>query len=151
MGIYVKIITLMEETGVVKSIDGPRAVVSVVRKSSCEHCTAGTCHLSAEGAEIEAINQVAAQVGQRVRVELQSYSYVKGSIAFYGVPTVALIAGAVLGREFLSPLIPGIDPEGASAISAFVMFALSFFAVKLWGRRAGKSTGYQPVITEILK
>ena len=69
----------MEEIGVVKSIDGFMAIVSVERKSACEQCAAG-CKITDSGAEIEAVNRAKATIGQRVRVELRPYSYLKGTV-----------------------------------------------------------------------
>lgn len=140
----------MEETGTVFSIDGPHAIVRVQRKSACEHCTAGTCNTAGEQVTIEAINAVDAKVGQRVKVTIKPIAYIKGSLMFYGIPTLALIAGAVIGKEYLAAHFPGINPEGMSAITAFALFALSFILVKLATKRAEKNVRYQPVIEEIL-
>ncbi|MEJ2314402.1 MAG: SoxR reducing system RseC family protein [Nitrospirota bacterium] len=140
----------MEEVGSVKSIQGPLATVVVAKKSACEHCTAGTCTIKGGGAEIEALNEAGAKVGQRVRVELQAYSYVKGSIMIYGLPAVALIAGAIAGKELVGARW-GLDSDLVSAIFAFGAFALSFIVVKLWSKGAEKSTGYRPVVKEILE
>lgn len=140
----------MEEIGVVRSIDGVFAKVSVPKKSMCEHCTAGTCHMTDEGAEIEALNAARAQVGQRVRVALKPISYLKGSLMLYGLPAVALIAGAIAGKEYLSRFFRGTDPDGVAALAAFGAFALSFIVIKLWSRRAEKKVQYKPVIEEIL-
>lgn len=139
----------MEETGVVKSIQGPFSVVLVTKKSACEHCTAGTCHLSDDGAELEALNEAGAQVGQRVRVILRPMDYVKGSMMVYGIPALALIIGAIVGKEYGPRIIP-LDADLVSAIFAFGSLGLSLLLVKLWLRSAEKETKYRPVITEIL-
>lgn len=139
----------MEETGVVKSTQGPFAVVAIQRKSFCDQCKAGACHLTDGGAELEALNNVGAKVGSRVRVVLKPYSYLKGSVIVYGLPALALIAGAVIGREVAAPL--GYkDPETISAVLAFGALALSFLFVKLWSIKADKKMQYKPVIEEIL-
>ena len=141
----------MEEIGIVSSIDGPHAIVMVERKSACEHCTAGTCKTAGEQVSLEAINEAGAKVGQRVRVSLRALAYVKGSLMFYGIPTVALIAGAVIGKEFVAErYLTGMSPDGASALTAFALFALSFIVVKLITRRVEKNVRYQPIVEEIL-
>jgi sigma-E factor negative regulatory protein RseC len=141
----------MEEIGVVMSVEGPMAKVLVERKSACDKCTAGTCSLTGGGAELQALNEVQAEVGQKVRVALKSYTYVKGSMLLYGLPALSLIAGAVLGKEYFSTWFEGTDPDAVSAIAAFGFFALSFIVVKLWSRSAEKKVKYTPVIEEILK
>jgi sigma-E factor negative regulatory protein RseC len=140
----------MEEIGSVKSIQGPMATVTVTKKSACEHCTAGTCHLADEGAELEALNEAQAAVGQKVRVELQAYSYLKGSMMVYGLPALALVVGAVLGKE-LMPRYMSLDSDLLSAIFGFGAFGLSLVLVKIWSSRAEKETKYRPVIKEIIE
>ena len=107
----------MEEIGIVSSIDGPHAIVMVERKSACEHCTAGTCKTAGEQVSLEAINEAGAVLGQRVRVSIRGYTYVSGSMFFYGVPALALIAGALLGLGVCSEMLPGKDPEAVAAVS----------------------------------
>lgn len=141
----------MEEIGVVKSIEGPLAKVAVAKKGICDKCTQGTCHLTDEGAEIDALNNVRAVVGQRVRVVLKPYSYLKGTLIVYGIPAAALVIGAVLGKEVFARYLISIKPDTVSAIFAFGAFALSLVIVKLWSRIAEKKVEYRPVIEEILK
>ena len=140
----------MEEIGVVKSVDGVMAVVSVERKSACEQCKAG-CKVTDSGAELEAINLAKAKIGQKVRVELKPYSYLKGSSIVYGLPALALIIGAVVGKEFFSGLFQSLDPDIVSAIFGFGAFILAFVIVKVWSMRIEKKTEYKPVIEEVLE
>ncbi|MEW6001731.1 MAG: SoxR reducing system RseC family protein [Nitrospirota bacterium] len=139
----------MEEIGVIKSIEGMTAMVSVPKKSVCEGCTAGTCKPSEQSMEIEALNLIKAQVGQRVRVVMKPYTYLKGSLIVYGIPAVALVTGAVLGKEFFSSYFES-DPDIISAIFGFCAFAISFVAIKLWSRKVEKKVELKPVIEEIL-
>ncbi len=139
----------MEEVGSVKSIQGPMATVVVTKKSMCEHCTAGTCSMTEGGAELEALNEAGAGVGQKVRVELKAYSYLKGSMIIYGLPALMLIIGAVVGKE-IGPRFMGLDSDLVSAIFAFGAFAFSIVLVKLWSMKAEKKTEYRPVIKEII-
>jgi sigma-E factor negative regulatory protein RseC len=142
----------MEEIGVVNTVEGHIAKVAVAKKSMCEHCTAGTCHMTDEGAELEALNNAGARAGQRVRVVMRPYTYLKGSLVVYGLPAIALVIGAVAGKELgSSGVIRGMDPELLSALFAFGFFAVSFFFIKLWSSRAEKKTKYTPIIEEILK
>lgn len=139
----------MDEIGVVKNIDGIMAVVSVERRSACEQCKAG-CKITDSGAEIEAVNQAKARVGQKVRVVLRPYSYLKGSVIAYGLPALALIIGAVIGKELFSGFMPFLDPDVVSALFGFGGLIICLVIVKLWSARAEKRTEYKPVIEEIL-
>ena len=140
----------MEETGIVRSVSGVMATVFVEKKSVCDQCQAG-CPMTESGAEIEAINQAKAKVGEKVRVVMKPYTYLKGSVLVYGVPALALVIGAVAGKEFLGRFLPHIDPDTSSAIFGFGAFILSFAFIKYWISKAEKKTEYKPVIEEILK
>ncbi|MEW6213590.1 MAG: SoxR reducing system RseC family protein [Nitrospirota bacterium] len=139
----------MEEIGVIKSIEGVIARVSVPRKSACDGCTVGICKPDEQSMEIEALNPVKARVGQRVKVVMKPYTYLKGSLIVYGIPAIALITGAVLGKEIFSYYF-NIDPDIVSAIFGFGAFAISFIAIKLWSRKIEKRVELKPVIEEIL-
>ena len=149
-GNYVTIVSLMEEVGIVTEIEGITAHILVERKSACEHCTVGTCKISSDGANLKAINEAGAKAGQKVRVAIKDLTYVSGSFFFYGVPTFALIAGALLGLGVFSGMFPDKDPEAVAAVSAFVCMALSLVVVKLWSRKAERKSVYQPVVVEVL-
>ena len=140
----------MEEIGVVKSTSGVLAIVSVERKSACEQCTGG-CRITDAGAELEAINRAKAMKGQKVRVVLRPYSYLKGSMIAYGLPALALVLGAVAGKEFFSRVFYPLDPDIVSAIFGFGAFFLAFIAVKIWSVRIEREASYKPVIEEILE
>ncbi|MCE5194625.1 MAG: SoxR reducing system RseC family protein [Nitrospiraceae bacterium] len=140
----------MEEIGIVKSIDGVLAKVSVPKKSICEGCTAGTCKPDAQTMEIDAVNKVNASIGQKVRVVINSYTYLGGSIIVYGLPAIALIAGAIIGKDVVSPKMSDMNSDLVSAIFGFGAFLLSFIVIKLWSMKAEKKTESRPVIEEIL-
>ncbi len=143
----------MEEIGVVIKTIGRLAMVSVEKpKSACEHCTMGTCHMSSDKdkQELEALNFVGAREGQKVKVVLKPMSYMKGSLIVYGLPVLALILGAIIGKQLALSSLKGHDPDSISAIFAFGAFALSFLIVKIWSSRAEKKLEYKPIIEEIL-
>ena len=104
----------MDEVGVVTKVEGVKAHVLVARKSACEHCTAGACRLSDDGAVIEALNEAGAAVGQRVRVNKREYTYVSASLFYYGVPAMALLAGAIAGLNVLRTRKGSLLPRGSS-------------------------------------
>lgn len=140
---------MVEEIGTVKSIDGVMATVEVVRKSMCDGCTAA-CREEDELMEIDALNEAGAEVGQTVKVSVKSLTYLKGTMIVYALPALALVLGAVIGKNVMSKVFPHADPDILSAIFGFGAFGLSFAAVKVWTGMASRKTGSQPVIEEIL-
>ncbi|MEJ2695197.1 MAG: SoxR reducing system RseC family protein [Candidatus Sulfobium sp.] len=141
---------MVEEVGTVKSIDGVVATVEVPRKSMCDGCTAG-CKQEDQCMEIEALNQAGARVGETVRVSVKSLTYLKGTVIVYGLPALALVLGAVIGKNVMSRVFPHADPDILSAVFGFGAFALSFVAVKVWTGVSSRKTESKPVIEEILK
>ncbi|MBM4128969.1 MAG: SoxR reducing system RseC family protein, partial [Nitrospira sp.] len=73
----------------------------------------------------------------------------KESFIVYGIPALAIIGGALIGR-LLSDYFKEIDTDLLSALFGFGAFAIALFAVKLWSKRAEKKVEYKPVIEEIL-
>ena len=142
---------MMEEIGTVQKTEGILAEVLVERRSICDKCTEGKCILTEGGAVIEAVNEAKAEVGQRVRVVFRPYSYLKGSIIIYGIPALALIIGAVFGKEVLSRIVGNFDPDLLSAISGFGLFIIAFVLVRLITSRMERKTEYKPVIEEIIQ
>ncbi|MDA8389063.1 MAG: SoxR reducing system RseC family protein [Nitrospiraceae bacterium] len=141
----------MEEIGVVIKTLGRLATVSIPKpKGICEQCTMGGCNISGEGSEIEALNLAGAKEGQKVKVSMKAFSYTKGSLIVYGLPVLALILGAVIGKELALSHFKGSDPESVSAIFAFAAFGISFLLIKIWTSKAEKKQEYKPVIEEIL-
>jgi len=141
---------MIEEIGIVSSTDGPTAVVNVPKKSTCDGCTAGTCTAGERSMEIVAENKAGAKPGQKVKVVVQSYVYLKGTAIIYGLPALALVMGAVLGKEVMSVFLPWIDADLVSAIFGFGFLALSFLGVKQWANRKSGKKESRPVIEEIL-
>ncbi len=116
----------MDEIGVVKSTEGDIAKVIVERKSVCDQCEQNTCLITDKGAEIEAINYINAKEGQKVKIAMKPYTYLKGTILIYGVPVIALIIGAIFGKGFLTQVFTDFDPDVLSAISGFSALIASF-------------------------
>jgi sigma-E factor negative regulatory protein RseC len=141
----------VEEIGVVKEIHGSTALVVVRKQGVCDKCSAGSvCRVTGEGAEIEALNSAQARKGDTVRVFFRPYTYLKGSLLVYGVPGLALILGAVIGKEYVAGFLPQIDPEIVSAMCGFGLLAAAFVLVKLFIRRIETGKKFTPIIEEII-
>ena len=141
----------MEECGVVTSINGHIARVRVQRTPMCQKCSGGICSASEGGMEIEAINKPGAHEGQRVLIEMPS-GHIKGALIAYGIPVLALIVGAVIGKDVFAAYFPGRDPEMVSAVTGFGLLILALLLVKLWSVFLHKPDDVQlPVIKQIVE
>ena len=141
---------MVEEVGVVTSVDGLTARVNVPKKSACEGCTAGVCMTGEQSMEIVALNKAGAIAGQKVKVSIRSNVYMKSAMIIYGIPALALVLGAVFGKEVMPGFFIGKDPDVLSAVFGFGFLGLSFVIVKIWAGRKTNKTESSPVIEEIL-
>lgn len=143
----------MQEVGTVKEIRGQRALIVVQKKSGCESCPgASLCNtLDNNQGGIEAINQLGAKVGDNVRIEFRSFSFLKGTVFVYLVPALFLVIGAVIGKNIISSFFPTRDPEAVSALTGFVLFSLSFLFVRFLLKRFSLMPKNTPVIIEIIR
>lgn len=142
----------MEEIGIVKEIIGTKAMVIVERQGGCESCPGGSVCKNMGGGEsaIEAVNQANARLGDTVRIVFKPYTYIKGAVFVYGIPALMLIIGAVIGKEYISKIFPGMEPDLLSAVSGFVLFIFSFLVMKFISKRYEGKKEYMPVIEEIV-
>ena len=143
----------MLETGIVKELIGPKAIVTVQKQGSCTSCPGSSVCKSLGGDEalVEALNDVGAMPGDTVMFSLKPYNYLRGTVLIYGIPALMLIVGAVIGKEYLSRILIGVDPDMASAIGGFGLFTITFLVLRLFSRRFEDKKEYMPVIEEIIK
>ena len=143
---------MIEEIGIVTKTDGIMAKVAVQKKGTCEGCgVKGVCETQGEGAEIEALNPVDAKVGQTVKVSIKAQVYLKGTMLVYGIPVIALIAGAIFGKNIGEAYFRETSSDLIAAITGFGSLFLSFLIIKIWTRTFETKTEYKPVIEEIIK
>ncbi len=141
----------MEEIGVIKQVKGIMAIVIVQKKGACEGCAAsGVCSPSESGMEIEALNPVGAKERQTVKVSIKPQAYLKGTLIVYGLPLVAFIAGAILGKNIGETYLKNMNSDVVSVIIGFAALASGFLIVKAWSKKTETNIEYKPVIEEIL-
>jgi len=127
--------------------------VAVQRQSACQSCPGGSVCKSMGDNEalVEALNQAGAAVGDTVRIRFQPYSYLRGTAFIYGIPSLMLILGAIIGKEYLPASFPAVEPDILSAIAGFGLAILFFIIMKFWMKRYEGKTEYMPVIDGIIQ
>jgi sigma-E factor negative regulatory protein RseC len=142
----------MESVGIVKSKEGIMARVIVEMSGGCcDHCEKETCDITETGIETEAINEARAEIGQKVKIVMKSYTYMKGAIVLYILPIFALISGAILGKIYLPVYLKGVDNELHAVIGGFLAFFISLIFVKILSGIMEKKTEYKSVIKSIIE
>jgi sigma-E factor negative regulatory protein RseC len=142
---------MIEETGIVQKTEGIMATVLVQKRGACEGCKAtGTCEMTQEGMVIEALNPVQAKPGQTVSISITPISYLKGTMLVYGLPMVALIAGAVIGKNISDKFFESFNSDLSAAIVGFAAFFAAFMFARVWSSKAEGRTEHKPVIEKII-
>jgi sigma-E factor negative regulatory protein RseC len=142
---------MIEETGVVQKTEGVMASVLVQKRGACEGCTStGTCEVTHDGMVIEAINPVQAKPGQTVSIIISPISYLKGTMLVYGFPMIALIAGAIIGKNIGERFFGSASSDLAAAIAGFTAFIAAFLFARIWSRKAESKTENKPIIEKII-
>jgi len=105
---------VIEETGLVISVQGDLAEVEGQARSSCGSCAVkGTCgtsllahYFGRKQLLLRAHNSIGARPGERVVIGLSEGSLLEASVLAYLVPLLAMIGGAVAGVFVAERLVP---------------------------------------------
>lgn len=131
------------------AVEGGLAWVETERRSACDSCSVRSGCGSGVLAkvigrrlnQVPALNRVGARPGDAVIVGIAERSLLRGSLAVYAVPLLAML-GAALGGELL---LPGWGEAGVVGAGALGLGA-GFVWLRGFAARIGKDPRYQPVI-----
>jgi sigma-E factor negative regulatory protein RseC len=141
---------MIEEEGIVAEVHGTIAKVEILKKSACENCSAsGTCHPGDQDL-MEADNPLGAVKGQRVKVVVAPQVYLKASLILYGIPMVAMVTGAILGKNAAVAYVGEPNSDLWAFIAGMTCLVISFLFIRLYNNKVEKTREYKPVIVEIL-
>lgn len=143
---------MIEEQGRIVAVEEGFAWVETQRKSACGACSAnkgcGTGVISKVVGQrvnrVRAINEINANVGDEIIIGLHDEALVRGSLAVYAAPLLAMLLMALLGdlagRELNN------SGEGLTVIFGLAGLGLGFLWVRNFSRRIADDVRYQPVI-----
>jgi sigma-E factor negative regulatory protein RseC len=141
---------MIEEEGIVAEVEGNIAKVAVLKKTACEQCSAaGVCH-AGDQEFLEAANPLGAAKGQKVKVVIAPQLYLKASIILYGIPTAALIAGAIIAKNIAAPYVGEEQADLWAFFAGMACTVISFLFIRSYNKKVEKTQKYKPVIVEIL-
>jgi sigma-E factor negative regulatory protein RseC len=148
---------MIEESGVVVSIEGHYALVRIERRSVCGGCGAnGACGTSliervfGRGSmQVRALNQAEASVGERVMLAISERGLLSASFAVYFMPLVGLIGGAFAGEALLAGVADGAWTDAAALFGAALGFVLALFWLRGYSARSWNRPEQQAVVSRI--
>ncbi len=140
----------LREVGRVTELSGLMAKVIVKRRSSCESC--GACGIGGR-AEMSFMltNDIGAQVGDRVLIEMRSKALFKAAFLVYTIPLATMVIGFLVGQS--SGLSRGMGPEPAELLgigTSFLFLVLTFLALRWFDRLQGLGTKLQPQLVAVV-
>lgn len=144
---------MIEERASVVSVESGFAWVETRRTSTCGSCAANKgCGTGVVAkvvgqrmSRVRAINAIGAKVGDEIVIGLHDQALVRGSLAVYAVPIVALLLMAMLG-DLLGTELQLASNEGLTVMFGFAGLAIGFLWVRRFSLRIADDSRYQPVI-----
>ncbi len=138
----------MIEQGEVIAAAGSRARVRLPRNDSCRAC--GLCLFAGDGRGmiLEAENPAGAGVGDRVEVELERRDPLAAAVLLFGLPLLAMLAGAGAGWALAGRL--GFSPDGGAVLLGALLTAGTFILVRRREIRRKQNPGTGVKILKIL-
>ncbi|MFZ5351389.1 MAG: SoxR reducing system RseC family protein [Bacillota bacterium] len=142
----------MIEYGRVVAIHEGKADIIVNRHSACGDC--GACHVGKNQMEMRltADNNIGAEVGDQVEINLETVDFLSAVLIMYGLPLIALMLGIFTGYYTL--LATGFSQtaaQGSGALLGLVLMAVCFYIIKLKESAIKGMKKYRPVIISIKK
>jgi len=122
----------MEHFGKIIDVEGELARVQIARTPECKSCRACEMFDTRKTVEIVARNNVNAQLGDQVNVEIAPAHVVGSSLLIFLFPIVALLVGYWLGVNLASQL--GLNQEGGGIIGAITLLVLAFIIIYFYDR-----------------
>lgn len=140
----------MREIGKVVKIEDNQATILFVRGTACGEC--GKCQVGKDKLEMvmTADNDVGAQVGDEVEIELENMNFMTAVTIAYGFPLLALAAGIFGG--YYGSLALGIEDniaQGIGAVLGIASLAVSYIVIKFKDESISKMKKFKPVIIGI--
>ena len=144
---------MVEEQGVIVSLDGQMANVAPLTQAGCQSCSSsGVCGTSLlkplfgnKQRMLAAENTINAKPGDQVVIGLNRTALVVASLMVYLLPLILLVAGAITGAA-IARTVSIEDTEIVSILSGVGAASLAFIAVSRVIKSAYFSAFFEPVI-----
>ncbi len=142
---------MIEENGTVVATEGREAWVETSRRSSCGSCSAKGCGTGAlsqvlgrRSQRLRVENPINAATGERVVLGIDESAVIRGSLAVYLVPLLALMAGGLFGEMMAAQL--AMSAEGMSIVCSAVALGVALIWLRHFNRRVASDSRFSAVI-----
>lgn len=140
----------MDQIGRIVALDGENATIELERNRACDKC--GICHMGeSKKMLLSAGNDIGAEVGQRVLIEIEDRTVLKAGFIVYLIPLLALLAGVGIVYGAWSALDLSGHPDWWAMGIGFLFFALAFIVIRKLEPSWRKQSDYNPTIVRIVE
>lgn len=147
---------MIEEQAVVIEAGEGTAWLETQRRSVCGQCAVnkgcGTSVLAQvmgnRRSRVRAIDPIGVQAGQTVRIGIEEGAFLRGSLALYMLPLLALFLGGLLGEVLATGL--GITQEWPALLGAVAGGGAGFYWLRQFSQRILHDRRYQPVVLGVI-
>lgn len=141
----------MEQQGyIVDIVDNKTAKLKMQRHSACASC--GKCATTSEKKDIivEVDNTIGAQVGDRVKVNMETVNVLKAAAIVYMLPLLFLLVGTITTYFILGSISYNGNVELFSGMIGLILMLLAFLILKKNDSKFRESREYIPIVTEVV-
>lgn len=141
----------MEQQGyIVDIVDNKTAKLKMQRHSACASC--GKCATTSEKKDIivEVDNTIGAQVGDRVKVNMETVNVLKAAAIVYMLPLLFLLVGTITTYFILDSISYNVNVELFSGMIGLILMLLAFLILKKNDSKFRESREYIPIVTEVV-
>ncbi len=120
----------MKREGRVIKLDKNKATVQLMKHAACGDC--GACHLGEENMNItiEAINDIGADLDDRVEVIMETPNVLMAAFIGYGIPLISLLIGILGGNKLLEVMNISGNTEVYSLVIGLLLLFTTYFIIK---------------------
>ncbi|QEK12079.1 SoxR reducing system RseC family protein [Crassaminicella thermophila] len=135
---------------VVEILDSKRAKVLMRKHAACGEC--GACQHGDENMNLNiiAVNEINAEVGDIVEVNMETQNVLGAAFIVYVIPLFAMILGIGIGSYLFKKMGVTVNLEIYAICLGFVLTAIAYLAIKSREGSFKKDKRYMPVISKIL-
>ncbi len=138
----------MREVGLVVDTEANSAYVQIDRRSACGNCKAcGLGTTDEKSIVVQAINEIKANKGDIVELDLESPDVLLAAFIIYGIPMISLILGIFVAYG-IQRLI-NYDSEIIMLITGLVFMLVSFIIIKINEPKIKSSKRFSSTVVEI--
>ena len=141
------------EQGLIIDTNADIATVKTLRSAACESCdhkkNCGSASSNKNEMHVKVKNRLGAKIGDTVIISIKTTSLLKVAFLLYIFPILCMILGAVIGKKLAFSFT--LDESLTSVLSGVIFFCVSFFLIRIKGRKMAFKEEYTPAILRVKK